>query len=977
MRKFLQKASKSFALPSKPSNASTGTTGLQPKFMVPPVPHPYPWEHIALLVTDDALCIRPHFSDNNASSQSLTYIRIPFVKGADVEELSATNSDGLDWSSSVVAYGILGLLELFTASYLLVITSRAEIGHHLDPTHVVYNLKSITPIPLVPDKARMAVNTIASRNITLTRPPPLRSTTEDVLTPEPSNSNVDKAPWPDPTSSTTPRVQFSTEDAVRVITPVKADTEHGLYASNSAASSTSDVISIASEGSEAISPIAKTIAERLSFWNRIPKRTPVPTSNVKSEPPLAPVSARKLESIINEQEPIQELEEKIVREIIREFTKGGMYFSYTFDITRSVQHKKELLAKSEKQNGILADLNALPSDNHINAASEHPAPAGGMLLDRQFWWNEWLIRPFVDAGLHPYVIPVMQGYYQIAQFVIPSESPESEEETSVDYTIVSRRSRDRAGLRYQRRGIDDEAHVANFVETETIVHVKRADVDNVFSFMQIRGSIPLFWTQTGYGLKPPPILSTDRTFEQSLEVMKKHFARTVVSYGPHQCVNLAEQHGKEGVVTEAYRKGAEQLNNPDVKYHEYDFHVETRGMKYENIAKLLTSMEKTFEEQGFLWIANNNLMTEQKGVFRTNCIDCLDRTNVVQSSFARYILMKQLSGVGIANPNIGRIDLVFNDVWANNGDAISRAYAGTSALKGDFTRTGKRDLTGLLNDGVNSLARMYSSTFSDWFSQAVIDFMLGSRTVAVFSEFLHRLQSSDPRDLIRLSKIRAEAVATSVARVLPEEERLLNGWTLFGPEDLNVKLSDRFEEKVLLLSAKAMYIIRYDYSLEKVKSYTRVPLGDITGITAGSYILSPLEEASRDPVQNAGFILTWLNMNQVTRVTSYSIRNTVEPRLSGLQAKLPASTSFAAFKALPVDPAHLRRAGSSFSYSNDHGADTLSNATTCKEAVELIVESIQQFVKWGDVVGLQEAQKMTTMYAKMEYGIKRLLWLGG
>ena len=128
----------------------------------------------------------------------------------------------------------------------------------------------------------------------------------------------------------------------------------------------------------------------------------------------------------------------------------------------------------------------------------------------------------------------------------------------------------------------------------------------------------------------------------------------------------------------------------------------------------------------------------------------------------------------------------------------------------------------MLNDGVNSLARsvspifnhpiiytyllsfrshfrMYTSTFSDWFSQAVIDFMLGNRTVSVFSEFLLKLKSTDPRDLIQLSKIRAEAIATSVSRVLPEGERLLSGWTLFAPEEMNVKMGIKFEEKVLLL----------------------------------------------------------------------------------------------------------------------------------------------------------------------------------
>lgn len=94
---------------------------------------------------------------------------------------------------------------------------------------------------------------------------------------------------------------------------------------------------------------------------------------------------------------------------------------------------------------------------------------------------------------------------------------------------------------------------------------------------------------------------------------------------------------------------------------------------------------------------------------------------------------------------------------------------------------------------------MYTSTFSDWFSQTVIDFMLGYRTLSVFSEFLLKLQSTDPRELIRLSKIRAEAIATSVSRVLQDGERLLSGWTLFAPVELNTTVGDKFEEKVLLL----------------------------------------------------------------------------------------------------------------------------------------------------------------------------------
>lgn len=67
----------------------------------------------------------------------------------------------------------------------------------------------------------------------------------------------------------------------------------------------------------------------------------------------------------------------------------------------------------------------------------------------------------------------MQGYYQTSTFAIPREPEDTEEgdAAKVDYILVSRRSRNRAGLRYQRRGIDDEAHVANFVETEAVMRV--------------------------------------------------------------------------------------------------------------------------------------------------------------------------------------------------------------------------------------------------------------------------------------------------------------------------------------------------------------------------------------------------------------------------------------------------------------------------------------------------------------------------
>lgn len=46
-------------------------------------------------------------------------------------------------------------------------------------------------------------------------------------------------------------------------------------------------------------------------------------------------------------------------------------------------------------------------------------------------------------------------------------------------------------------------------------------------------------------------------------------------------------------------------------------------------------------------------------------------------------------------------------LWADNGDAISQQYAGTSALKGDFTRTGERNFLHAMKDGMKSANRLF------------------------------------------------------------------------------------------------------------------------------------------------------------------------------------------------------------------------------------------------------------------------------
>jgi hypothetical protein len=58
--------------------------------------------------------------------------------------------------------------------------------------------------------------------------------------------------------------------------------------------------------------------------------------------------------------------------------------------------------------------------------------------------------------------------------------------------------------------------------------------------------------------------------------------------------------------------------------------VFSRGMRFENVSVLIASLVDVIRDMSYCWTDKEGRICSQKGVFRVNCIDCLDRTNVVQ-----------------------------------------------------------------------------------------------------------------------------------------------------------------------------------------------------------------------------------------------------------------------------------------------------------------------------------------------------------
>lgn len=337
-------------------------------------------------------------------------------------------------------------------------------------------------------------------------------------------------------------------------------------------------------------------------------------------------------------------------------TFPGLYFSYDADLTRTAQ--AATMARSE--------LHRLPL--HQQAES-------------RFLWNEYLLQEFTNSKLDPFIVPIIQGSFRSAQATVNNRS--------VKLTIVSRRCMRRVGTRMWRRGADSKGNAANFVETEQILEAE----DFVFSYVQIRGSIPILWEQIVDLTYNPTI--TDLNHEETPKVVEQHFEDLYNRYGDVVAVDLINQQGPERVLSVAFAKAMESISSDSIsvcRYVPFDFHHICGQLDFTRLdTDLYPSVAEDLSKQSFFMKNSEEVLQKQEGVLRTNCIDCLDRTNVTQSMFGRKVLEVQLIKLNLFQQSEKLeqhqdLDKEFKRMWADNGDDISMQYAGTPALKGDFVR---------------------------------------------------------------------------------------------------------------------------------------------------------------------------------------------------------------------------------------------------------------------------------------------------
>lgn len=408
------------------------------------------------------------------------------------------------------------------------------------------------------------------------------------------------------------------------------------------------------------------------------------------------------------------------------------YFSYSYDITNTLQ--TNFVRNKKKATDLQFGVNTNKVNDLFNNF-EH---------NEKFVWNNLLLKPILDnpeVATYEWFQPIIHGFIDQANISVYGRK--------FYITIIARRSHHFAGARFLKRGVNDKGNVANEIETEQIVsdmlitsfHDPKYGFYNnprYTSFVQHRGSIPLYWTQDMNKLPKPPIqINLNDPFYQSSAL---HFNDLFHRYGlPIIVLNLIKQKEKQPRELKlnhyfmACIKYLDQFLPEGKKIQYFSFDMSRHSKKnLDVIGPIQAIAANAMSQIGFFHNGINLSTTKlQKGIIRTNCIDCLDRTNAAQFIICKEALTHQLRSLKIISETQNLdydSDLinVVTEIFHDHGDTIAIQYGGSNLVNTMDSYRRINQWSSHTRDMLNSIKRMYSNSFMDSIRQEAINLFLGN-----------------------------------------------------------------------------------------------------------------------------------------------------------------------------------------------------------------------------------------------------------
>jgi len=415
----------------------------------------------------------------------------------------------------------------------------------------------------------------------------------------------------------------------------------------------------------------------------------------------------------------EEVQIKQIKDGISSLLKLGFYYSFGLDLTNSQQNQAKILYNMNNYNYNMNNLEQKMKHIYITSC-------------KKYFYNYNLYKRFINYETkqpidYMFITPIICGYIGMFDYNINNQP--------IQFILITRRSQNFAGTRYNTRGINDDGNVANYCESEQILITG----NTLCSFSQLRGSAPVFFDQVGIRAYTDITRNEDLTknaFTKHLEEMNKDYSLIYF-------INLLnKKKSTEIPIIEGFEKQIKnRQDNNNIRYTFFDMQNECPKDNYSRIdilmekVKLIADVFKFFSQN----INTSEINSIQKGATRTNCLDCLDRTNVIETRISWLVLENMFKFLKLDNQNLQNIfnnkenffslgnntfKEKFKDLWVKNGDELSIQYAGTPSTITTVTKTGGHGLMGLIQHGLATAKRIYQGNIGDSSKQQYIDILL-------------------------------------------------------------------------------------------------------------------------------------------------------------------------------------------------------------------------------------------------------------
>uniref|UniRef100_W5NKP2 FIG4 phosphoinositide 5-phosphatase n=1 Tax=Lepisosteus oculatus TaxID=7918 RepID=W5NKP2_LEPOC len=425
---------------------------------------------------------------------------------------------------------------------------------------------------------------------------------------------------------------------------------------------------------------------------------------------------------------------------------SNFYFSYSYDLSHSLQYNLTLL----KTTCDLVKTEEVFTHNRQDSFDIFedeglPTQASAVVYGiknepyAKYVWNVKLLEKIKET-VHPdWLMYIIHGFCGQSKLLIYGRP--------VYVTLIARRSSKFAGTRFLKRGANCEGDVANEVETEQIIHdasVMSFTAGSYSSYVQVRGSVPLYWSQDISTMMPKPPIRLDQA-DPYAHVAALHFDQMLQRFGsPIIILNLVKKREKrkhEKILSEELYPAILNLNQflpPEhcIDYIAWDMARYTKSKLCNVLDRLSLIAENVVKRTGFFvnrpdfychtlrpderWGDLGGYVTAsgcmQTGVLRTNCVDCLDRTNTAQFMVGKCALAYQLYALGMIDKPKLQFDTdcvrLFEELYEDHGDTLSLQYGGSQLVHRVKTYRKIAPWTQHSKDIMQTLSRYYSNAFS-------------------------------------------------------------------------------------------------------------------------------------------------------------------------------------------------------------------------------------------------------------------------